>query len=94
MNSAFALGAHGPVESCRLFAGAGGAMVKGSLSGGLPIGNHQACMIEASHQIMNRMNRMNAMKQDSFKHVDYLRPACKFEGMAETDECKVVLAQQ
>jgi hypothetical protein len=71
--------------------GAGASGVKGSLSGGLPIGNDQACVIEASHRIMNRMN---AMKPDSFKYVDYLRPACKFEGMAETDECKALAQQQ
>lgn len=86
-SSAFAPGAHGPVESCRLFAGAGGATVKGSLSGGLPIGNDQACVIEASHRIMNRMN---AMKPDSFSYDDYLRPVCKFEGMSETAECKAL----
>jgi hypothetical protein len=90
-SSAFAPGAHGPVESCRLFMGAGASGVKGSLSGGLPIGNDQACVIEASHRIMNRMN---AMKPDAFKYVDYLRPACKFEGLAETDECKALTRQQ
>lgn len=90
-SSAFAPGAHGPVESCRLFMGAGGATVKGSLSGGLPIGNDQACVIEASHRIMNRMN---AMKPDSFSYDDYLRPVCKFEGMSETAECKALVEHE
>lgn len=81
----FAPPASGPISSCRLFMGAGGATVKGSLSGGIPIGNDQACVVESSHEMMNRIN---AMAPNSFSKDDYLRPVCKFEGMSETKACQ------
>lgn len=88
---AFAPGASGPVSSCRLFIGLGATNTSGSGSAGIPIGNDQACVVENAHRLMNRMN---AMKANAFTYDDYLRPVCKFEGMADTAECKALTQQE
>lgn len=81
----FAPPAHGPLRSCRLYAGAGGASRDGSGSAGIPIGNDQICLTDAAHELMDRLNTRRA---NTFSDEDYLRAACKVEGMAETRACK------
>lgn len=82
---AYAPAGSAPRTSCRLFVGLGGTSTGGSLSGGIPVGNDQTCLSGAQFEFMDRIN---ALAPKTFESADYLRAACKVEGMAETDGCK------
>lgn len=82
---AYAPAGSAPRTSCRLFVGLGGTSTGGSLSGGVPIGNDQVCLSGAQFEFMDKIN---AMAPNTFSSADYLRAACKVEGMSETAACK------
>lgn len=82
---AYAPAGSAPRTSCRLFVGLGGTSTGGSLSGGIPVGNDQTCLSGAQFEFMDRIN---ALAPKTFESADYLRAACKVEGMGETDGCK------
>lgn len=74
-----------PRLSCRLFAGLGGSNTSGALSGGIPIGNDQICVTGAQFELMDRINQH---RPATFSQDDYLRAACKVEGMGDTGACQ------
>ena len=90
-SSAYAPPAHGPRRSCRLFVGFGGSGTEASLSGGIPIGNDQTCVSGAQFEFMNDVNKL---APGTFTRDDYLKAACKVEGMAETRACETLRKQQ
>lgn len=80
--SSFAPAGSAPVTSCRLFFGVAGSQTGGSLGAGLPMGNDQVCITQAQFALMDRLG--------GFQAEDYLRAACKVEGMSETSRCKAM----
>lgn len=82
---AYAPDGSAPRTSCRIFMGLGGSGRDGSLSGGIPIGNDQTCLSGANIEFMDKVNKVKA---GTFTDVDYLREACKVEGMSEATACK------
>lgn len=84
-STAYAPDGKAPRTSCRLFIGFGGTNVSGSLSGGIPIGSDQTCLSGAQIEFFDKVNKVQA---GTFGPADYLRAACKVEGMDQMDGCK------
>ena len=75
----------GPLKSCRLFMGAGGAGTGASGSGGFPIGNDMTCLVDAREEMMVRINKAFP---STFTLGDFMDNACQIEGMDAFGPCK------
>ena len=80
--------------SCRLYISLGGAgsntATTASVSGGIPIGNDQTCLVGNQLRVMTAINDADktAGRPATFSPADFRAAACSLEGMSEMSGCK------
>jgi hypothetical protein len=78
------------VRNCRIGIGGSGATRDGSAAFAIPLGNDQLCLSGGLMDMMQQVNLMSAQmgQNPPFRREDFMKIACKIEGMAETEGCK------